>query len=77
MINFKVPPNYSKNDFESVRSTLTWNLGNFPAGQLNRDQDNANFSCRYRPKGCSKKNQTVDIIFFNFYNFQYFTVILT
>jgi len=42
----QVPPNYSKNDFESVRSTLTWNLGNFPAGQLNRDQDNANFSCR-------------------------------
>ena len=44
----QVPPNYSKNDFESVSSTLSWNLENFPGGQLNRDQDNANFSCRYR-----------------------------
>ena len=41
-----MPPNYSKNDFESVRSVLTWNLENWSQGRLNRYEDNANYSCR-------------------------------
>jgi hypothetical protein len=44
--SLQVPPNYSKNDFESVRSVLTWNLENWPQGRLNRYEDNANYSCR-------------------------------
>jgi len=42
----QVPPNYSKNDFESVKSMLLWNLENWPHGKLNRNEDNTNYSCK-------------------------------
>lgn len=40
------PPNYSTNDFESVTSTLIWNLENWPSGRLDRNRDNSNYSCQ-------------------------------
>ena len=43
--NREDPPNYSTNDFESVTSVLSWNLENWPGGQLDRSADNANYSC--------------------------------
>jgi hypothetical protein len=39
-------PNYAKNDFESIASTLTWNVGNWPGGKLDRIIDNANYTCQ-------------------------------
>jgi hypothetical protein len=34
----QVPPNYSKNDFESVKSELIWKLENWNGGRLDRLQ---------------------------------------
>ena len=34
----QVPPNYSKNDFESVKSELVWKLENWNGGRLDRLQ---------------------------------------
>lgn len=34
----QVPPNYSKNDFESVKSELIWKLENWNRGRLDRLQ---------------------------------------
>lgn len=42
----EIPPNFSTNDFESVTSTLIWNLENWPAGRLDRNLDNSNYSCQ-------------------------------
>ena len=47
----QVPPNYSKNDFESVKSMLVWNLENWPQGRLNRKEDNTNYSCKSSSNG--------------------------
>ena len=33
-----MPPNYSKNDFESVKSELVWKLENWNGGRLDRLQ---------------------------------------
>jgi len=42
----QVPPNYSKNDFESVKSELIWKLENWNRGRLDRLQDNTHYSCK-------------------------------
>ena len=47
----QVPPNYSKNDFESVKSMLVWNLENWPQGKLSRSEDNSNFTCKSSSNG--------------------------
>ena len=47
----QVPPNYSKNDFESVKSVLAWNLENWPQGRLSRSEDNSNFTCKTSSNG--------------------------
>ena len=47
----QVPPNYSKNDFESVKSVLAWNLENWPQGRLSRGEDNSNFTCKTSSNG--------------------------
>ena len=38
MLLDQVPPNYSKNDFESVKSELVWKLENWNGGRLDRLQ---------------------------------------
>ena len=42
------PPNYAKNDFESVYSTLQFNIDQWPGGKLDRIIDNANYTCQSR-----------------------------
>ena len=39
-------PNYAKNDFESVFSTLKFNIDRWPGGKLDRIIDNANYTCQ-------------------------------
>ncbi|CAG7834604.1 unnamed protein product [Allacma fusca] len=41
-----LPPDETKSDFESVVSTLIWNLTAWPGGQLDRLHDNANYTCQ-------------------------------
>ncbi|XP_035702981.1 uncharacterized protein LOC110843952 isoform X2 [Folsomia candida] len=41
-----LPPDQTKSDFESVLSTLFWNLTAWPNGQLDRQLDNANYTCQ-------------------------------
>ena len=41
-----LPPDETKSDFESVVSTLIWNLTSWPGGQLDRVHDNANYTCQ-------------------------------
>nr|XP_022900084.1 uncharacterized protein LOC111413372 isoform X2 [Onthophagus taurus] len=40
------PPDTNKNDFESVESTLIWNLQNWPGKQLNKTAPNSNYTCQ-------------------------------
>ena len=51
IITREQPPNYSKNDFESVKSVLAWNLSNWPRGRLSRSEDNSNFTCKTSSNG--------------------------
>ncbi|KAG7188874.1 hypothetical protein KM043_008480 [Ampulex compressa] len=39
------PPDPRTNDFESIQSVLVWNLNAWPDGQLDRTEDNVNFTC--------------------------------
>lgn len=41
-----MPPDPAKSDFESVVSTLIWNMTAWPGGQLDRSVDNANYTCQ-------------------------------
>lgn len=41
-----LPPDPTKSDFESVLSTLTWNMTAWPNGVLDRFTDNANYTCQ-------------------------------
>ncbi|XP_071647109.1 uncharacterized protein Nrm isoform X1 [Temnothorax longispinosus] len=40
------PPDPRTNDFESIQSTLVWNLTVWPNGQLDRTEDNVKFTCK-------------------------------
>ncbi|KAL6268570.1 hypothetical protein P5V15_001705, partial [Pogonomyrmex californicus] len=40
------PPDPRTNDFESIQSTLIWNLTVWPNGQLDRAEDNVKFTCK-------------------------------
>lgn len=40
------PPDPRTNDFESIQSTLVWNLTAWPNGQLDRAEDNVKFTCK-------------------------------
>ena len=47
MSHVEWPENYAKNDFQSVSSTLQFNIENWRTnGQLNRVIDNANYTCQ-------------------------------
>lgn len=43
--NIVIPPDTRTNDFQSVQSTLIWNMTSWPGGQLDRIADNANYTC--------------------------------
>lgn len=43
--NIVLPPDTTSNDFESVQSTLIFNMSAWPGNQLDRIADNANYSC--------------------------------
>ncbi|XP_078046874.1 neuromusculin [Augochlora pura] len=45
------PPDPRKNDFESIQSTLIWNLTAWPGGQLDRAEDNVEFTCQSSGNG--------------------------
>ncbi len=42
----EVQADVAKNDFESVVSTLKWNIENWPERRLDRVIDNANYTCK-------------------------------
>ncbi|XP_071742756.1 hemicentin-1 isoform X9 [Lepeophtheirus salmonis] len=46
IITESLPSNFAKNDFESVKSELIWRIQNWPNGKLDRETDNANFTCQ-------------------------------
>ncbi|XP_018304625.1 hemicentin-1 isoform X2 [Mycetomoellerius zeteki] len=45
------PPDPRTNDFESMQSTLIWNLTVWPNGQLDRAEDNVKFTCKSSSNG--------------------------
>lgn len=47
--NTKLRPEPAKNDFESIVSTLAWNMTAWPNGKLNRAVDNDNYTCQSSP----------------------------
>ncbi|XP_033342893.1 neuromusculin isoform X4 [Megalopta genalis] len=51
VLNVYYPPDPRKNDFESIQSTLVWNLTAWPGGQLDRAEDNVEFTCRSSDNG--------------------------
>lgn len=40
-----IPPDTRTNDFESIKSTLIWNMTAWPGGQLDRIHDSAAYTC--------------------------------
>ncbi|XP_043278897.1 uncharacterized protein nrm isoform X3 [Venturia canescens] len=55
------PPDQSKNDFESIQSTLVWNMTAWPDGHLHPFRDNENFTCESTGNGIGPgvKSETV------------------
>lgn len=45
------PPDVRKNDFESIESTLYWNMTAWPDSMLDRAVPNSNYSCQSSPNG--------------------------
>ncbi|XP_076670101.1 neuromusculin isoform X4 [Andrena cerasifolii] len=45
------PPDPRTNDFESIQSTLVWNLTAWSSGQLDRVEDNVKFTCESSSNG--------------------------
>ncbi|XP_032685634.1 hemicentin-1 isoform X2 [Odontomachus brunneus] len=45
------PPDPRTNDFESIQSTLVWNLTVWPNGHLDRAEDNVKFTCKSSSNG--------------------------
>ncbi|KAH0948157.1 hypothetical protein HN011_006125, partial [Eciton burchellii] len=45
------PPDPRTNDFESIQSTLVWNLTVWPNGELERAEDNSKFTCKSSSNG--------------------------
>ncbi|KAJ8948369.1 hypothetical protein NQ318_019354 [Aromia moschata] len=43
--NTILPPNINKNDFESVNSTLVWNVSAWPRKQLDKTAPHSNYTC--------------------------------
>ncbi|KAF6214764.1 hypothetical protein GE061_009507 [Apolygus lucorum] len=43
--NRMIPPDTRTNDFQSIHSTLNWNMTAWPKGYLDRMLDNANYTC--------------------------------
>ncbi|CAH1286565.1 unnamed protein product, partial [Diabrotica balteata] len=41
-----LPPNQQMNDFESINSTLIWNMTAWPGGMLNKTAPNTNYTCQ-------------------------------
>ncbi|XP_034251543.1 hemicentin-1 isoform X2 [Thrips palmi] len=59
--NVVVDPDYNRGDFDSIRSTLIWNMAAWPNGQLDRVHDNANYTCQSsgNPVGNGVKSTTI------------------
>lgn len=59
--NVVVDPDYNRGDFDSIRSTLIWNMAAWPGGQLDRVHDNANYTCQSsgNPVGNGVKSTTI------------------
>lgn len=51
LMNVLHPPDPRTNDFESIQSTLVWNLTAWPSGQLDRVEDNVKFTCESSSNG--------------------------
>ncbi|XP_053997962.1 hemicentin-1 isoform X2 [Hylaeus anthracinus] len=49
--NVHHPPDPQTNDFESIQSTLVWNLTAWSGGQLDRVEDNVKFTCESTSNG--------------------------
>ena len=50
--NNRSPPNLRTDDFESINSSLVWNLTAWPSQQLDRIADNdVTFTCSSTPNG--------------------------
>ncbi|XP_019886592.2 hemicentin-1 isoform X2 [Ooceraea biroi] len=45
------PPDPRTSDFESIQSTLVWNLTVWPNGELDRAEDNSKFTCKSSSNG--------------------------
>ncbi|XP_043484947.1 hemicentin-1 isoform X4 [Leptopilina heterotoma] len=52
--NFYRSPDLRTFDFESIQSTLIWNLTAWPNGQLDRLEDNGRFTCESTSNGVGK-----------------------
>lgn len=56
------PPDLRKNDFESVESTLIWNMTAWPGEMLDRTAPNSNYTCQSTPNGIGPGvNSTIEI----------------
>jgi hypothetical protein len=66
-----LPQDPMTNDFQSIVSTLAWNMSNWPGGQLDRLHDNANYSCHSTGNniGIGVSSSTYFNFFFFFYLF--------
>ncbi|XP_077283136.1 nephrin-like [Arctopsyche grandis] len=50
-VDSPIPPDTRTNDFESIHSQLVWNITQWPGGVLDRNRDNANYTCRSSDNG--------------------------
>ncbi|KAJ8954752.1 hypothetical protein NQ314_007022, partial [Rhamnusium bicolor] len=46
VITTPLPPDSRKNDFESINSTLIWNMSAWPGQKLNKTSQNSNYTCQ-------------------------------
>ena len=58
------PPNPAKNDFESVYSSLHFNIHRWPGGKLDRIIDNANYTCQSKSWSVTalKESSITDVV---------------
>ena len=59
--NVILPSDPSTSDFESIHSTLKWNMTAWPGGRLDRIHDNASYTCESsdNPVGSGVKGSTI------------------
>ncbi|KAJ8922096.1 hypothetical protein NQ315_004028 [Exocentrus adspersus] len=58
----KLPPDFRKNDFESVNSTLIWNMDAWPGKKLDKTAPNSLYTCQSMPNSIGiGVNSTIEI----------------